>query len=45
VTDERNGQNMLRTGSVVAGNETIHRALLKNLQNAREARAGPAASA
>ncbi|MCT7377269.1 inositol monophosphatase family protein [Chelativorans salis] len=32
VTDRSGGQDMFGTGSIVAGNETIHRALLKTLQ-------------
>ena len=32
VTDLSGGQDMLEQGSIVAGNETIHRALLKTLR-------------
>jgi myo-inositol-1(or 4)-monophosphatase len=31
VTDLRGGQSMLETGSIVAGNEAIHRSLLKTV--------------
>ena len=32
VTDKAGGQDMLDSGSIVAGNEAIHRALLKTLK-------------
>jgi myo-inositol-1(or 4)-monophosphatase len=39
VSDETGGPRFLETGSVVAGNEALHPALLKNLKLARQARA------
>jgi myo-inositol-1(or 4)-monophosphatase len=32
VTDKAGGQEMFETGDIVAGNEAIHRALLKTLK-------------
>ena len=37
VTDAAGNDDMFATGTVVAGNETIHRALLDNIAAARSA--------
>jgi len=41
-TDAEGGQRALETGSVVAGNEAVHRALLKTLKDARQSRSAAA---
>ncbi|MEM6848809.1 MAG: inositol monophosphatase family protein [Pseudomonadota bacterium] len=38
ITDADNRGEMLKTGSVVAGNDFVHRALLRNVKDVREAR-------